>query len=254
VHFAVATGISDATFVRLNAVNDGASANVPMELSATKFNFAIGNVGIGTTSPTAKLQITSTSAGAATVALFLNNNSVTSSTETRIAFAANTNDDIASGRYSYISALNTSGVNGQALIFATNETGNSAVERMRITSGGNVLIGTTTDNGSKLQVEGNTTSGISYRLGTYTNGSTTPSVSGISFLSISNSSATSITNFTGAVNGQIITLQFGDSNTTITRNNAYLSLGINFTSTANDTITLIYLSSLWYEVSRSINA
>jgi hypothetical protein len=100
------------------------------------FNPLGGNVGIGTNSPSAKLQIRSTSAGAANVALFLNNNSVTSSTETRIAFAANTNDDIATNRYSYISALNTSGSNGQALIFATNETGNSAVERVRITSGG----------------------------------------------------------------------------------------------------------------------
>jgi hypothetical protein len=113
-----------------------------------------GNVGIGNASPTAKLQITSTSAGAASVALFLNNNSATSSTETRIAFAANTNDDISSNRYSYISALNTSGSNGQALIFATNETGNAAVERMRITSGGNVGIGTTSNLSSKLVVNG----------------------------------------------------------------------------------------------------
>jgi len=111
-----------------------------------------GNVGIGTASPTAKLQITSTSAGAATVAAFLLNESVTTSTEVRLAFAANTNNDIATNRYSYISALNTSGSNGQALLFATNETGNSAVERMRITSGGDVLIGTTTNYSSKLVV------------------------------------------------------------------------------------------------------
>jgi hypothetical protein len=95
-----------------------------------------GNVGIGTTTATAKLQIANTSSGAATVALFLNNNSTTVNTETRIAFAANSNDDISTNRYSYISALNTSSSNGQALLFATNETGNSAVERMRITSGG----------------------------------------------------------------------------------------------------------------------
>jgi predicted heme/steroid binding protein len=103
---------------------------------------AAGNLGIGTTSPTSKLQITSTSAGAATVAAFLVNESVTTNTEVRLAFAANTNNDISTNRYSYISALNTSGSNGQALLFATNETGNSAVERMRITSGGNVEINT----------------------------------------------------------------------------------------------------------------
>jgi hypothetical protein len=101
-----------------------------------------GNVGIGTSSPTAKLQITNTSAGAATVAAFLINESGSTSTEVRLGFAANLNNDIASNRYSYISAINTSGSNGQALTFATNETGNSAVERMRITSGGNVGIGT----------------------------------------------------------------------------------------------------------------
>jgi hypothetical protein len=99
-----------------------------------------GNVGIGTTSPTAKLQITNTSAGAARVAAFLLNESLLENTEVRLAFAANTNNDIADGRYSYISALNTSGSNGQALSFATNETGTSATERMQIKAAGNVLI------------------------------------------------------------------------------------------------------------------
>jgi hypothetical protein len=102
---------------------------------------AAGNLGLGSTVATSKLQISSTSSGAATVAAFLLNESTTTNTEVRLAFAANTNNDIATGRYSYISALNTSGSNGQALLFATNETGNSAVERMRITSGGVVQIG-----------------------------------------------------------------------------------------------------------------
>jgi hypothetical protein len=100
------------------------------------------------------------------------------------------------------------------------------------------------------------TAGQVYSTGTYTDGATTPSVLGVSHLVISNSGATSITNFTNAVNGQIITLIFTDANTTVTRNNAYLSLGLNFTSTANDTLTLIYRGSeaLWYEVCRSVNA
>jgi hypothetical protein len=49
-------------------------------------------------------------------------------------------------------------------------------------------------------------------------------------------------------------LYFNDSNTTINRSNAYLSLGLNFTSTASDILTLIYISGFWYEVSRSINS
>jgi hypothetical protein len=110
-----------------------------------------GRVGIGTASPSTRLHVTNTSAGESRVALFLHNNSTTLNTETRLAFAANSNDEVSSNRYSYISALNTSSSNGQALIFATNETGAAAVERMRITSGGNVGIGTTTPS-NKLTV------------------------------------------------------------------------------------------------------
>ena len=101
-----------------------------------------GNVGIGVTFATAKLQIHNTNGGAAAVAAYLVNASTSLNTETRLAFAAHTNDDIATNRYSYISTINTSGSNGQDMIFATNATGASAVERMRIDSAGNVGIGT----------------------------------------------------------------------------------------------------------------
>jgi hypothetical protein len=115
---------------------------------------------------------------------------------------------------------------------------------------------TSTYNSTGITTNGTNSAGQVYRTGTYTDGATTPSVLGVSHLVISNSGATSITNFTNAVNGQIITLIFTDANTTVTRNNAYLSLGLNFTSTANDTLTLIYRGSeaLWYEVCRSVNA
>ena len=51
------------------------------------------------------------SAGAATVAAFLVNESATANTEVRLGFAAHTNVDIATNRYAYISALNTSNSN-----------------------------------------------------------------------------------------------------------------------------------------------
>jgi len=113
-----------------------------------------GNVGIGNTVASAKLQIHNTNAGAGAVAAFLVNASTSVNTETRLAFAAHTNDDIATNRYSYISTINTSGSNGQDMIFATNPTGSAASERMRITSGGKTLIGMTSQqNAGTLQID-----------------------------------------------------------------------------------------------------
>jgi len=108
-----------------------------------------GNVGIGTVAPTAKLQLESTSAGAATVAGFLVNSSTTLNTETRLAFAAHTNSDIATNRYSYISTINSTGSNGQDMVFATNATGAGGTEKMRIDSAGQVNLLNTTSTDSK---------------------------------------------------------------------------------------------------------
>jgi hypothetical protein len=138
-----------------------------------------------------------------------------------------------------------SGTAGNAITFT---------QAMTLFANGNLAVGTTTDAGQKLQVSGMTNSGISYRAGTYTQGDTTPSVSGVSYLGISNSSATTITNFTNGIQYQIITLYFSDSNTTINRSNCYLSGGVNFTSTAADILTLINIGGFWYEVSRSVNS
>lgn len=93
--------------------------------------------------------------------------------------------------------------------------------------------------------------GLTSRYVGYIPGTTTPSVSGVSTLFIANSVATSITNFTNAVAGQLLFLKFEDANTTITRNNAYLDGASNFTSSANATLTLIFDGSNWYEVCRS---
>lgn len=118
---------------------------------------------------------------------------------------------------------------------------------------GNIGIGTSSPS-YLFDVAGIAKGGIVHRQGTYTGGSTTPSVSGITFLAISNSSSTTITNFTNGVDNQVIYLYFGDSNTTINRTNCYLAGGVNFVSTAADILVLIKYGAYWYEISRSANA
>jgi hypothetical protein len=137
------------TELRFNtSTTSGATPSVKMNITSA------GNVGIGNIVASAKLQIHNTNAGAGAVAAYLVNASTSVNTETRLAFAAHTNDDIATNRYSYISTINTSGSNGQDMTFATNPTGSAASERMRITSGGKALIGITSEqNAGKVQIQ-----------------------------------------------------------------------------------------------------
>jgi len=101
-----------------------------------------GNVGIGTSAPTAKLQIVNSSSGAATIAAFLNNPNNAVSTESRLALSANINPAI-DNRHAWIGAINTvASGNESALTFGTNSNGAAGEERMRIDATGNVGIGT----------------------------------------------------------------------------------------------------------------
>ena len=95
---------------------------------------------------------------------------------------------------------------------------------------------------------------IGGREGVYTAADTTPSVKGVSFLSITNAGAVSITTLDDGEENQIITLFFNDANTTIVDGaTMQLSGGANFVGTANDTLTLRKRSTVWYEVSRGVN-
>jgi len=92
----------------------------------------------------------------------------------------------------------------------------------------------------------------------FTDNATTPSVAGGKIWYTNNTGATSITNFTGGVNGQIITLFFIDANTTIVHGATIgLDNSANFVATPDDTLTLGYLwksgGLKWYELSRSVN-
>jgi hypothetical protein len=99
-----------------------------------------GNVGIGTTSPSAKLDVNQTSAGAIVDNITVQNSSNTTATEAGIFFAPTT----ATGniRGARITGIQEDGNNAIGLKFYTG-LGATISERMRITSGGNVGIGTT---------------------------------------------------------------------------------------------------------------
>lgn len=82
----------------------------------------------------------------------------------------------------------------------------------------------------------------------------TPSALGANLLYINNTGPTSITNFTGGSSGQMLTLVFGNGNTTVQSTGTIkLSGGGNFAGTADDTLTLINNGAKWLEISRSIN-
>ncbi len=108
--------------------------------------------------------------------------------------------------------------------------------------------------GNPRIINGNTNA--KNRPGRYVAGDTTPSVFGADSMYIANSGATTITQLDDGEDGQIVSLLFADANTTLANSNFYLSGGINFTSTAHDTLTLVKKpnTSFWYEVSRSLNS
>ena len=109
------------------------------------------------------------------------------------------------------------------------------------------------NNASKLpiyQLVGDDTSGIA----SFTDNATTPSVAGKKICQTANTGATSITNFTGGLRGQEITVLFTDNVTTLVNGTTIKLVGAaNFVATPNDTITLILNGTVWYEKSRSVN-
>lgn len=90
-------------------------------------------------------------------------------------------------------------------------------------------------------------------IGSQTTG-TTIDAANVNSVVVNFASSTTVTDIVNGAAGQEITLIFGNANATIS-NTATVKLagGVNFVSTANDTLTLIYSGSVWYEKARSLN-
>jgi hypothetical protein len=92
-----------------------------------------------------------------------------------------------------------------------------------------------------------------------TTGSFTYEAGGRKVLKFSPAAAATLTNLTQVRDGHKVTIIFTNSNTTVadvsTTGNFSLAGGLDFTSTANDTLTVVYdrASDRWYEAGRSVN-
>jgi hypothetical protein len=157
------TPSSDLAFKNVNN-NFSVAQTFASSVTATDGIFS-GNVGIGTTTPYAKLEVRGTILSTKNV---INNFGDGSALD--LVFSGVTVGEVRTRDYDLLVGTPTGG--GQALAFQTN-----GIERARFAnSTGNFLINTTTDNGSKLQVTGAATftSSVTATKGIFSN----PGVSG----------------------------------------------------------------------------
>jgi hypothetical protein len=133
-----------------------------VDYTTTKYLFTItptGNVGIGTTSPNTKLQVTgvaSTNSDAVYTVILNDSTGYATRIGSGISFGGYYDGTNVSDTFSNIKGFKenlTSGDYAGAMSFQTRSNGGNPTERMRITSGGNVLIGTTTTY-DKLTING----------------------------------------------------------------------------------------------------
>ena len=220
-----------------------------------------GNIGINTTTPSYKLDI----------------NANTGSTGNPLRLlglqAGATSDSIISSNGGILRRLSIAQILGAGGWLTTGNSGTTAgtnfvgttdavdfvfktnnAEEARITSAGNFGIGTTTP-GTSLDISG----GLSTRPSTTINltaDNQAVTVGNASFLVLSSNNATS-TNRTftlsnGLQSGQILTIYLILNNAELL-DSGNCNLASTFAMTVNDTISLIWYGSTWYETSRSDN-
>jgi len=89
---------------------------------------------------------------------------------------------------------------------------------------------------------------------TLPDGAATASVRNQSILVTANTSATTITNLTDAISGQVVTIRFNDNYTTVQHGTIRLRNGVDAKFATNDTLTLISSAGGWYEIGRKAAA
>jgi hypothetical protein len=120
-----------------------------------------------------------------------------------------------------------------------------------ITADGATSVSTalTIDQDKSLITEGRV---VNATITTFADADTTPSVSTSNVFKEANTGSTTITNFDDGSAGQMITIIFTTANTTLS-DSGNLKLAGGLTGSADDTITLVYDGTNWFEVSRSVN-
>lgn len=147
----------DTIVIAADEDNLGAGSEIQFRIDADQKVVidSSGNVGIGTTAPSANLDI-SDSSSAALNALELHNSDTTADNRVNILFSTpdtSGDTDNAASIQARFTARSATGVSG-ALAFSTANNANNPSEQMRIDSDGNVGIGTTSPD-EKLQIDGN---------------------------------------------------------------------------------------------------
>jgi hypothetical protein len=164
--------------LRLSALNDARSANVPLQFTSSSFEFLTGNVGIGTSSISSSDRL-SVVGGKIRVSQSIakSGNSLDNGTYSGITI---NNSNNANGDLAGISMYPTSQYTAAAGLFGVRESqtaaglsfwtgSNNGSERMRITSSGNVGIGTSSPS-RQLSLSHASQAEISLLSGSDTNG------------------------------------------------------------------------------------
>jgi hypothetical protein len=176
INLGIKVGQTNTSAVMLNAFNDGAIANIPLEFRASSYSFILGNVGIGTTSPGNIVHALYCSGGTVNyydgARYMVQQGCNLANNFAGISFLGSGGSD-AAAIWTQISSHTVSATTGN-LIFGTTNSGGASVERMRITSTGAVQISAPTSgqaltatgrsNAWTAEIVGSSTTGQSYGL------------------------------------------------------------------------------------------